>query len=352
MAGANGSEAHQKELKKLGPEPVRPLDPLLMSAEFTFEGMVRCLNLGQPLYGIIGSEGGQFIGGHGMTEEAKLRTIANLSAVWDGEPIKRVRADETFTLPGRRVGMHLGMQQIVAAAAFSDALIKKQGFLARVFMCCPESLIGTRMHKEPRPQAKQVVTNYTQRVLAILDTPYPVAEDTKNELVPRPLPFSAKATELYWQFADETEKAMAPGGEYEPIKSFAAKLPEHAARLAATITGYRDLNAPELGREDLLRGIHIATYYASEAKRILESNLVGADVLSAQKLLDWLQNVWTEPTVAAREIYTYGPNALRERATTLKVAKILVEHGWLKELEVKSARRDHKEWEIIRAANQ
>lgn len=42
-----------------------------MSADFTFEGLVRCLNIGQPLYGIIGSEGGQFVGGHGMTDEAK-----------------------------------------------------------------------------------------------------------------------------------------------------------------------------------------------------------------------------------------------------------------------------------------
>ena len=96
--GAAGSEAHQKELEKLGPELEKPLDPLIMSSEFTFEGLVRCLNLGQPIYGIIGSEGGQFIGGHGMTEESKLRTITGLSAAWDGEPIKRVRATETVIL--------------------------------------------------------------------------------------------------------------------------------------------------------------------------------------------------------------------------------------------------------------
>ena len=70
--GAAGSEAHQKELERLGPEPEKPLAPLIMSSEFTFEGMVRCLNLGQPQYGIIGSEGGQFIGGHGMTEEVQI----------------------------------------------------------------------------------------------------------------------------------------------------------------------------------------------------------------------------------------------------------------------------------------
>ena len=78
-----------------------------MASDFTFEGLVQCLNFGQPLYGIIGAEGGQFIGGHGMTEEAKLRTITGLAAAWDGETIKRVSAKETVILYGRRVGMHL-----------------------------------------------------------------------------------------------------------------------------------------------------------------------------------------------------------------------------------------------------
>src|SRR5262249_54915803 len=101
--GEAGSEAHRKELEKLGPEPEKPLDTLFMSPNFTIEGLERCLDFGQPLYGINGAEGGQFIGGHGMTDSAKLRTITTLSAAWDGEPIKKARAEETTILYGRRV---------------------------------------------------------------------------------------------------------------------------------------------------------------------------------------------------------------------------------------------------------
>jgi Protein of unknown function (DUF3987) len=171
--GAAGSEAHQKELEKLGPEPEKPLDPLIMSSEFTFEGLVRCLNLGQPIYGIIGSEGGQFIGGHGMTEESKLRTITGLSAAWDGEPIKRVRATETVILCGRRVGMHLMVQPEVAATALTDELLNKQGFMSRILACAPEGLIGKRMHKSPPLEAAQVLRDYEKRILSILETPAP-----------------------------------------------------------------------------------------------------------------------------------------------------------------------------------
>src|SRR5215467_13384380 len=48
-----------------------------------------------------------------------------------------------------------------------------------------------------------------------------------------------------------------------------------------------------------------------------------------ENLLDWLVNHWTKTTVTAREIYTYGPNPVRDKKTTLSLAQILVERGWL-----------------------
>jgi hypothetical protein len=344
--GAAGSEAHQKELERLGPEPEEPLAPLIMSSEFTFEGMVRCLKLGQPLYGIIGSEGGQFIGGHGMTEEAKLRTITGLSAAWDGEPIKRVRATETVILCGRRVGMHLMVQPEVAAVAINDELLQKQGFMSRILACAPESLIGKRMHKPPPPEAAQILQEYNSRISTILEAPYPLVSETQNELDPRAVPFSADATALFWEFVDAVEKEMAAGGEYEPTRPFAAKLPEHAARLGVTIAAYRDPNITELDQEDFNRGIRLAAYYAGEAKRISASGWTDPDILLAKKLLDWLLHDWNKPTVTARDIYCYGPNAIRDRETTLSLAEILVDHGWLNPL--KTRRRDMREWQIVK----
>ena len=54
--------------------------------------------------GVFSGEGGQFIGGHAMSEEHRLKTASGLSLLWDGEPIKRVRqGDGFFVLRGRRV---------------------------------------------------------------------------------------------------------------------------------------------------------------------------------------------------------------------------------------------------------
>jgi Protein of unknown function (DUF3987) len=72
-------------LDELGPAPLRPLEPILTCGEPTYEGLCRLLAIGQPSVGIFAAEGGQFIGGHGMKDDAKLRTAAGLSLLWDGQ---------------------------------------------------------------------------------------------------------------------------------------------------------------------------------------------------------------------------------------------------------------------------
>jgi hypothetical protein len=119
-------------LDALGPAPLPPLIPMLTCPEPTYEGMCRLLAAGQPSIGIFAAEGGQFVGGHGMSDEARLRTAAGLSALWDGEPIRRVHAGDGITiLPGRRVSLHLMAQPTVADLWLRDTLLIDQG-------CCRE----------------------------------------------------------------------------------------------------------------------------------------------------------------------------------------------------------------------
>ena len=64
----------------------------------------------------------------------------------------------------------------------------------------------------------------------------------------------------------------------------------------------------------------------------------------AQTLLDWLQH-WANTTVTAREVYTYGPNSIRNKKTTLSLAQILVEQGWLVPIETRQY--NTHEWKIV-----
>ena len=64
-----------------------------------------------------------------------------------------------------------------------------------------------------------------------------------------------------------------------------------------------------------------------------------------KKLLDWLVNHWTKPTVTVRDIRIYGPNSVRDGKIASSTAEILVEQGWL--VPLKGRRRDIREWQIV-----
>ena len=70
------------------------------------------------------------------------------------------------------------------------------------------------------------------------------------------------------------------------------------------------------------------------------------DLEPAQKLLDFLQQHWTKPTITSREICRSAPNAIRNQKSAINSAEILVKAGWL--IPNKTRRRDMHEWQIVR----
>jgi hypothetical protein len=326
--GVKGDRALMKcALDALGPAPQPPLEPILTCGDPTYEGLSKLLAVGQPSVGIFTAEGGQFIGGHGMDDKAKLRTISGLSRLWDGTPIDRVRASDGFTvLPGRRVAMHLMAQPDVAAIWFGDRLLLDQGLLSRVLGTAPEPASGTRMFKKPLPETDAVMKRYYARLIEILERPLPLAEGARNELAPRELPFSSGAERIWVAFHDHVEKRLAPGDELEPVRGLGNKLPEHAARIAAVLTLVDNIEAGEVASAEMEAGIALAQHYAAEALRLFAASRVSDGLRVAQQLLTWLQTVWPETLISLPDIYQRGPNAIREAACARRAVSILEEH--------------------------
>jgi hypothetical protein len=147
--GKGDRAAIKAALDALGPAPTAPLHPMLTCPEPTFEGLCKLFAGGWPSLGIFATEGGQFIGGHGMSEDNKLKTAAALSNLWDGESIRRVRAgDGVIVLPGRRLAAHLMAQPAVADFWFRDRLLVEQGMLSRILPTAPDSAAGMRLHHD------------------------------------------------------------------------------------------------------------------------------------------------------------------------------------------------------------
>ena len=84
-------------LERLGAEPLPPLFPMLTAPNPTIEGLVKGWIHAPASLGLFSAEGGQFVGGHGMGQDHKLKTSAGLSELWDGRETRRLRAGDGLT---------------------------------------------------------------------------------------------------------------------------------------------------------------------------------------------------------------------------------------------------------------
>ncbi len=127
-----GFAERKSRLTTLGDEPERPLSPFIVTGDLTVEGLTKNWPSAHAALGIFTAEGGTFTAGHGMNDDNRLKTAAMLSELWDGKPIKRVRAlDDVTILSGRRLVMHIMIQPDAAAGFLCSETLRDQGLLSR-----------------------------------------------------------------------------------------------------------------------------------------------------------------------------------------------------------------------------
>ncbi len=115
------------------------------------------------------------------------------------------------------------------------------------------------------------------------------------------------------------------------------------------LTLVEDPTASAVTQELMARGIVLAQHYSSEALRLFQGAKVDRDLRLAAQLLDWLVS-WGDPNVSLPDIYQFGPNAIRDRKTALRLIGILETHRNLVKLAgvttVKGERR-REAWRIV-----
>ena len=328
------TDSKRRALNEIGPPPAKPLVPMLTCSEPTLEGLIRLFNEGHPALGLFSGEGGQFLGGYGMSSDHRLKTAAALSSLWDGEPLRRVRAgDGSSVLPGRRLTTHLMVQPTVPPELLADPLLQGQGLLSCMLVTWPETTMGTRLERDPAGDARRALERYTARLRAILDADLPLRDGTTNELAPRVLELSPTAQEMWTAFADHVEVQLAPGGAFDAVRAFASKAAEHAGRLGAGLTLVDDLNAPLLDDEHLAAGIEVVQFYLSEALRLEDAGAAQPDLVRAERLREWLNTTWKHDVIGLTEIYQLGPRSLRDAGSAREAMAVVEDHGWVQRLE-------------------
>lgn len=337
-------------LDETGAAPARPLHPMLTAPEPTIEGLIKFAVDAPPSLGLFSAEGGQFVGGHGLSPDHKLKTAAALSEMWDGRPVRRVRAgDGLTTLQGRRLSLHMMLQPAAAFEFCGDATLRDQGLLSRMLLAAPDSMAGGRMFRAPTRDDNDAIEVYSDRIRALLDQPWPVKDGTRNELVPRVLGMSAAADDGWQQFHDHIERQLVPNGELRPIADLAAKAAEHAARIAGVLTIVENSAAVDISGECMGRAIALADWYVGEALRLAACSMTAPAVRSASRLLGWLQERKGHP-ITIRSIVRNAPPEFRNKPAAVQMVGILAGYGWLAPVaapKADGARADR--WELVAA---
>ena len=312
-------------LKQLGEEP-KHVQPFYLVEEPSFEGLERAYAEGRYTLGLFSDEGGRFLGGYAMSRDNQTKTVTGMSKLWDGEPIDRVRGgDGLSVLYGRRFSMHLMIQPVLCGQLFGNSMLTGQGFLSRCLCSYPASTIGRRPYKAHDLSTDSAILAYSTAINSIMDNPLPLDQRPEMGLKPEMLTLAADAKTVWVAFADHIETLQREGNDLFPIKGFASKAAEHAARIAGVLTVFETPDETEIPVDAVNGGIAIAQYYIGEALRLFHSASDDQELILAQKVIDW-GTQQHGGIIALAELYRSGPNAVRDKKTASRMIEILEQH--------------------------
>ena len=314
-------------IKALGPVPARPLEPWLLLNEPTVEGLQRLCEHGRPSLGLFNDDAGDFVHGHAMASDNRVKSGSILSRLWDKGELARSRGGHgTSKWYGRRLAMHLMVQPVIAEGLLSDRALLEQGFLARYLVSWPESTIGTREYVAEDLTTDPVMLRYWQKMQSLLAMPVPTRAGRRNELDPRALTLAPDAKAYWIEVINQIERDLR--GEFESVKGSASKADSQILRIAGVLTVFDDVHASTITLATLERATRLMQYYLDEAVRIIGTSQVGQQIEDAEAMIRWCRRTKRKWLYSA-DVLRNGPITIRTRDAFLAAVKQLQEAGWV-----------------------
>lgn len=319
------------DLAAIGSPPAPPLRPERVVTEPTYEGLVKAFDEGHGSLAIFNDEGGQFLGGHGMNKDNRMKTTAAFNSLWDGAAINRTRAGgKSQTLVDRRLSAHLMVQPPIASNILNDEMAESIGFTARFLIAQPPSKIGQRLFANAKPTGLGLV-QFHRRIEDLLQIPQVLDTDNRTPVL-RTLGLSTEAKAHLIEYADNVEMAQAPNKKFADITGTASKSAEQATRIAGVLTLFRDHHADEVPLDIMQKGTALADYYLNEFLRLKNLTLYNQRLQDAKTVRSWLleKNPFKRGIFHRNELLQSVPlRRLRNLETLKPVIETMQENGWI-----------------------
>jgi hypothetical protein len=328
------AEQIENALQQLGTAPAAPSSPILIATTPTLEGLHKLFAGGRPSLGLFHDDGGEFIGGHAMNEENRMKSAAGLSRLWDMGEFDRVRAgDGAQKYFGRRLASHLMIQPVIAERVLSD-----------------EVLIGDRPYVSIDLSADGDLTRYWRVMASLLALAPRYREGTEDELDPPALTLTPEARRVWVGVHDALETDQRSGGDFAGIRAWASKAPSQVLRIAGVLTLFEDHAARVVEAEAVGRAARLVDHYLKEAARIVGTASVPLEIRNAEKLRDWCHSE-RRTLLHSGAALQFGPAGIRTVEAFNAAIAVLERTGWVERIdggcEIDGSRR-RRAWRVRR----
>lgn len=307
-------------------EPKRPLDMRILVDDISAAKMTSLLSGNNTSLAMVSDEA------LSVLSNTLLKEHSLFCSLWSGQSIRKDRANNiSIHTEGARLTCCMQIQPNIYKTfreSNGDAM-RNSGLDARFLFCQPDSAIGNRFESSEHETVNMGILNsFHARIDALLKEGMELKLQGKERYC---LTLTSQAKELWLKKFNEIEYGMGKGQAFESYKDFGSKHLEQATRIAAVLhvftnQSYKDTAVDYATMET---AIMLMDIYFREAQIIFRSPeaVEIVDNSHADKLINWMFQMWKGEWFLKSAIRRRGPYGLRDNKLLDEAIETLIARG-------------------------
>jgi replicative DNA helicase len=324
MGSDPGSIRLQEELRDMvgllcDLEAKMPPSGRLLADDATIEALGMVMADAGGAVGVVSAEGGLFDRLAGLYNENGINLDLYLEG-WSGgrHTVDRVKR-ESITIPAATLAVITTIQPHTLDAIGAKEVFAGRGLVARFLFSLPRSNVGFRVRGRRDGNHVAAAARYAVTLTDIA---------RRFEGCDVVLELDDDACDLFAEWDQRLEYALAPGGQLAHVDTWAGKLRGNVLRLAALLHVGHDRHG-DVSAESVADAITLADYFVDHMLAISERWGMDEGVAKARVVFDWItRNGHDEFTV--RDLHASNRRQFATSEDTIPPLKVLVEAGYIR----------------------
>lgn len=266
-----------------------PVEPRFFADDITAETLSDKMKEQGEKIGIVEAEGGIFdtLGGRYQNGTPNLDIVLK-SFTGDSVIVDR-KNNKTTKMTNPALTLCICPQPEVIRQLREKPGFLERGFIGRFLYWFAKSRMGFRRIDSKKAPAA-TVAKYDRAIRNLL--PIECERDDYGNLRPHVLKLSDEAKQAWVEFANEVEKELRPGGEFENMLDWGGRLAGQAVRLAANFHLFENSEQPlkPISGETMRMALNVSAVLSKHAATAYEMMGCDSDTELAKDILRWIKS--------------------------------------------------------------